>query len=223
MAWSCWLNRALYPQVEQIFESIADTRAKLLQDWTASQWQHLAELAESLGQDLPPDPQLLKARLEQMLDLSELFLVDTQGCITTSTWAPRCGARDQTPEAVARGLLGPFLHGPYSDAQTLAIGPSTSRFHDAVPLMFYQPLKFEGRVVGCLCGRVPNDVLGDLIQREAGHIYPESGDNYLFMVDSRFDASIQAGTALSRSRFEDATFTHGENLKQGVHIAFGTV
>ena len=62
-----------------------------------------------------------------------------------------------------------------------------------------------------------------MIQREAGHVYPESGDNYLFMVDSRFDSRIQPGTALSRSRFEDATFSHGENLKSGVHTRWGTV
>lgn len=89
--------------------------------------------------------------------------------------------------------------------------------------MFYQPLRHAGKVLGCLCGRVPNDVLGDLIQREAGHIYPESGDNYLFMAQSRFDLAIQPGIALSRSRFEDATFTHGENLKSGVHTPWTTV
>ncbi|GAL21102.1 methyl-accepting chemotaxis sensory transducer [Vibrio maritimus] len=70
---------------------------------------------------------------------------------------------------------------------------------------------------------MPNDVLGDLIQREAGHIYSESGDNYLFMVESTFDPSIAQGVALSRSRFEDNTFSHGENLKQGVQTDWGTV
>lgn len=99
--------------------------------------------------------------------------------------------------ALAQGLKAPFLHGPYSDPLTLQVGPSSSRFHDEVTLMFYQPLMHEGKVLGCLCGRVPNDVLGDLIQREAGHIYPESGDNYLFMAQSRFDPGIQPGTALS--------------------------
>ena len=75
-----------------------------------------------------------------------------------------------------------------------------------------------------LAGRVPNDVLGDLIQREAGHIYPDSGDNYLFMTESNFDPSIQQGIALSRSRFEDKTFSLGENLKEGVRTKnWGTV
>ncbi|MBV0932725.1 methyl-accepting chemotaxis protein [Marinobacterium weihaiense] len=66
-------------------------------------------------------------------------------------------------------------------------------------------------------------MLGDLIQREAGHVYPESGDNYLFMVESRFDPAIAPGTALSRSRFEDDTFSHGENLKSGIHTRWGRV
>ena len=35
--------------------------------------------------------------------------------------------------------------------------------------------------------------------------------------------SIQPGTALSRSRFEDATFSLGDNLKQGVRTDYGTV
>ena len=89
--------------------------------------------------------------------------------------------------------------------------------------MFYQPLQAQGQVIGCLCGRVPNDVLGDLIQREAGHVYPESGDNYLFMVNSVFDTSVQPGIALSRSRFDDDAFTHGENLRSGVQTQWGTV
>ena len=68
-----------------------------------------------------------------------------------------------------------------------------------------------------------NDVLGDLIQREAGHIFHESGDNYLFMVKSVLDPSIEPGVALSRSRFEDRTFSLGDNLKDGVQTAFGVV
>ncbi|PTB84051.1 methyl-accepting chemotaxis protein, partial [Pseudidiomarina aestuarii] len=78
-------------------------------------------------------------------------------------------------------------------------------------------------VVGALCGRVPNDVVSDLIQREAGHVYPESGDNYIFMVESRFDPMIHQGVALSRSRFEDNTFSHGENLKSGINTHWGVV
>jgi methyl-accepting chemotaxis protein len=106
---------------------------------------------------------------------------------------------------------------------TLALGPSTSKFHDAVTLMFYQPLLQNGQPVGAVCGRVPNDVVSDLIQREAGHIFHESGDNYLFMAKSAFDPNIAPGTALSRSRFEDKTFSLGDNLKDGIRTAWGVV
>lgn len=224
MGWSCRLNRRLYPQMEQIFDSIAETRVRILQHWTSAHWQHLAELAERLGKDFAQiDPQLLHSKREQAADFSELFVIDPHGEVLASTSPAHCKQRDLSPQAVARGLSQPFLHGPYSDPLTLSIGASTSRFHDAVTLMFYQPIVLDGQQLGCVCGRVPNDVLGDLIQREAGHIYPESGDNYLFMVDARFDPGIPAGTALSRSRFEDGTFSRGDNLKSGLHTDWGVV
>lgn len=89
--------------------------------------------------------------------------------------------------------------------------------------MFYQPILQAGQRIATLCARIPNDVLGDSIQREAGHIFHESGDNYLFMVKSVLEPSIEPGVALSRSRFEDRTFSLGDNLKDGVQTAFGVV
>ena len=224
MGWACRLNTPAYPIIEKTFEAIAQTRVKLLHNWARDHWEHLAELAASLAQDFAHlDNSLLSEKLGQTTDISELLVVKADGQIIASSWARHCNARDLPPRALAEGLQQPFLHGPYSDPLTLEIGPTTSRFHDEVTLMFYQPLTQAGKVLGCLCARVPNDVLGDLIQREAGHIYPESGDNYLFMVRAQFDAGIAPGTALSRSRFEDNTFTHGENLKSGVHTAWGSV
>lgn len=221
MRWSCWLNREVQPAIGQAFEGISQSRVRLLQGWAAAHWEHLAELAESLGGDaLVADSGLLDDKRAQMPDFSELFVVDAAGRVSASSHAGHNGRSLADARALQQGLRAPFLHGPYSDPLTLALGPSTSSFHDAVTLMFYQPLA-DGR--GCLCGRVPNDVLGDLIQREAGHIYPESGDNYLFMVESRFEPSIQPGTALSRSRFEDSTFSLGDNLKDGVATRWGTV
>jgi hypothetical protein len=85
------------------------------------------------------------------------------------------------------------------------------------------PLRLHDQPDACLCARLPNDVVGDLIQREAGHIFHESGDNYLFMVQARFDPAIAPGTALSRSCFEDRTFSGGDNLKDGVKTAYGVV
>ncbi|VVO73653.1 hypothetical protein PS903_01397 [Pseudomonas fluorescens] len=224
MGWSCRLNRSAYPVIEQTFEAIAETRVQLLHNWTREQWEHLAELADHLGHDFAHlDSAMLMDKLRQAEDFSELFVVDVAGNVIVSTWNRRGNTRLEHTRALAEGLKAPFLHGPYRDPLTLNIGPSSSRFHDEVTLMFYQPLKAEGKVLGCLCGRVPNDVLGDLIQREAGHIFAESGDNYLFMAQSRFDPAIEPGTALSRSRFEDGTFTHGENLKSGVHTSWKTV
>ncbi|WP_425272960.1 methyl-accepting chemotaxis protein [Pseudomonas reidholzensis] len=224
MGWACRLNRSSYPVIEQTFEAIAHTRVQLLHNWAREHWEHLAELAEQLAPGFADlDSALLRNTLVQAEDFSELFVVDASGNVLTSTWPQRGTPRIEHMAALAQGLKAPFLHGPYIDPLTLRIGPSSSRFHDEVTLMFYQPLKVDGKVLGCLCGRVPNDVLGDLIQREAGHIYAESGDNYLFMAESRFDPAIQPGTALSRSRFEDGTFTHGENLKSGVHTPWSTV
>ncbi|WEZ87066.1 methyl-accepting chemotaxis protein [Pseudomonas sp. NyZ480] len=224
MGWACRLNRTSYPVIEQTFEAIAQTRVRLLQSWAREQWDHLAELAERVDGDLAQlDRAALVDKLGQAEDFSELFVVDRHGSVIASTWAQRGSSQLERTDALAQGLKGAFLHGPYSDPLTLQIGPSSSRFHDAVTLMFYQPLIVAGKTLGCLCGRVPNDVLGDLIQREAGHIFTESGDNYLFMAQSCFDPSIEPGTALSRSRFEDGTFTHGENLKSGVHTPWSTV
>ncbi|HDS1736952.1 methyl-accepting chemotaxis protein [Pseudomonas sp. BP8] len=224
LGWSCWLNKSTYPVIEQTFEAIAQTRVRLLQNWAREQWEHLAELAHGLPADLANlDSAMLIDKLNHAEDFSEIFVVDARASVIASTWNRRSEQRHEHTAALAEGMKAPFLHGPYRDSLTLQIGPSSSRFHDEVTLMFYQPVEVDGKVIGCLCGRVPNDVLGDLIQREAGHIYAESGDNYLFMAQSRFDQAIQPGTALSRSRFEDGTFTHGENLKSGVNTPWKTV
>ncbi len=224
MSWSCYLNRGHYASVEKTFEGIAQTRKQILTLWAQGQWEHLAGLAERLATAFPElAVDDLQAKKAQMPDVSELFAIDGKGKVLASTHAAHVGRTDLAPGAVQAGLRAAFLHGPYADGLTLQIGPSSSRFHDEVTLMFYQPIVRHGQAVGCLCARVPNDVLGDLIQREAGHIYRESGDNYLFMVQSRFDPGIQPGTALSRSRFEDRTFSLGDNLKDGVRTDFGTV
>jgi len=223
MRWSCWLNRTTYPTIEKAFEGIASTRRNQLVHWGEGNWEFLAALAQQLASDHRSSAALLDEWLKHAPDFSELFVIDLKGKVLASTYTKRTGVIDLHPQAITEGLKAPFLHGPYSDAVTLAIGPSSSKFHDAVTLMFYQPLRKNGQVIGCLCGRIPNDVMGDIIQREAGHVYRDSGDNYIFMVESRFDPSIKPGTALSRSRFEDGTFTAGDNLKDGVNTKFGKV
>ncbi|HSG93786.1 MAG TPA: cache domain-containing protein, partial [Methylotenera sp.] len=228
MAWSCYLNQDIYADVEHTFEAIAATRVKLLEQWSERLWQEMNQLAQTIAEKYPDvDDSLLKDALQSQGDFSELFVVTPQGDVTHSTFNAHLGRKVSSSrsceKALSAGLQDSFLHGPYIDKLTLEIGPSSSKFHDAVTLMFFQPIIVNGESVAVLCGRVPNDVMSDLIQREAGHIYPESGDNYIFMVDSRFDPSLQQGIALSRSRFEDNAFSHGENLKSGIHTHFGVV
>jgi methyl-accepting chemotaxis protein len=221
---SCFLNRHVYGLVEKTFEGIATTRVNILNQWVDSQWEQLEFIAERASPNFPEvDLVWLNERLTSSQDFSELFVINTHGVVISSTFNEHVGLNNLSVNAVAQGVTKPFLHGPYIDQMTLKIGHSSSKFHDEVTLMFYQPIERNGIFYGAVCGRVPNDVLGDLIQREAGHIYPESGDNYIFMVDSNFDNRIQQGTALSRSRFEDNTFSHGENLKSGIHTDWGVV
>jgi len=222
--WSCYLNQEMYPNVEKTFEGIANTRVKLLNSWVNNQWSQLEVLLDIVGGTFPTiQLKALEERKNIVLDVSEYFVIDTHGKVINSTAKERINKTDLEAKALTAGLSNPFLHGPYIDQNTVSIGNSSSKFHDAVTLMFYLPIKQNGISVGAVCARVPNDVLGDLIQREAGHIYKESGDNYLFMVKSEYDQHILPGTALSRSRFEDNAFSHGENLKGGIKTNWGTV
>ncbi|WP_026973171.1 methyl-accepting chemotaxis protein [Aliagarivorans marinus] len=224
MRFACRANRHRIGQIKQTFEGIAQTRVKLMQSWANTQWEFLQDAEMYLSTKSADErTTVLTQLLARNADFSELAVVDPRGRVLASSFSGHLSEQIVDPDKVARGLDKPFLHGPYIDKRSLAVGASSSSFHDEVTLMFFQPFVQQGEVVGCLCGRVPNDVLGDLIQREAGHIFNESGDNYLFMVDSQVDPTIRPGTALSRSRFEDSTFSHGENLKSGVHTRWGTV
>jgi methyl-accepting chemotaxis protein len=224
MRWATHWNRHRYATIEQTFESFAQTRVRLLLDWTQQHWCHLDGVAREVAGTWPAvSADVLKQCRTRAPDFSEVFATDLQGQVIRSTAIDREGAPAAAAGALKAALTGPFLHGPYSDPLTMKLGASTSRFHDAMTLMFLQPVRVAGTVVGLICGRVPNDVIGDLIQREAGHIFHESGDNYLFMVSPVFDPSIKPGTALSRSRFEDNAFTHGDNLKDGVRTDYGVV
>ncbi|CAK0741561.1 methyl-accepting chemotaxis protein [Gammaproteobacteria bacterium] len=224
MGWSSFLNRHTYGVVEHTFEGIADTRKEILTHWVTGHWDYLQRLALMISSEFSNiSAAVLLDRRKHAPDFSELYVTNAQGKILASTHALHVGRQDTNPRAHSEGLKAPFLLGPYSDPETLVLGPSVSKFHDAVTLMFYQPISLGGQTLGCLCGRIPNDVMSDLIQREAGHVYRDSGDNYLFMVESRFDPTIKPGTALSRSRFEDDSFSLGDNLKQGVRTDFGVV
>lgn len=222
---SCFLNKDIYPVIEQTFESIAATRVQLLKVWALNHWDYLGATCSSLMHEDEANWQSsLQKKCAAIADFSEIFIMDQQGVVVSSSYQGRIGTKNYRDQVLRQAKQREqFLHGPYVDNETIKIGPSSSNFHDEVTLMFYQQFKSVNRGTLFLCGRVPNDVIGDIIQREAGHIYSESGDNYLFMVKSKFDPSIQPGIALSRSRFEDNSFSHGENLKSGVNTDFGVV
>lgn len=239
--WSCKLNRSLREDAEHIFEGIAHTRKELLVEWAGEYWGHLEGLARDAANALqgealwkaeaaPVWGGLTAAIRKRAADFSELFVLNGDEEVIFSTYQPHQGKSHKRGSPFEDGLRysrsdrdGRCLYGPYADPLTLEIGPSTSSFHDKMTLLFIYPLTLNGKWEGALCGRVPNDVLGDLIQRESGHVYPDSGDNYIFMAAPKLRAGVAPGTALSRSRFEDRTFTHGDNLKDGVATAWGTV
>ena len=223
MSWATRINRRRYPWLETAFEGMAQTRVRLLTDWANQQWAHLEGFAQSL-----PDLDRLKndwlsARLKIFRDASELFVLAPQGKVIASSYAVHAGKTDIDLSVVNAASKQRFLHGPYVDPLTVQIGARSSSFHDAVTLLFLLPVIQNHRLVAILGARVPNDVVGDLIQREGGHVFHESGDNYLFMAKSVFNPAIQPGVALSRSRFEDRSFSLGDNLKDGVQTEYGVV
>jgi hypothetical protein len=229
--WSYRLNRRLKSDVEDIFEGIAQTRVQLLNGWVEEYWSHLSRLREQIQQNARTDvllERLFSAAQKRGNDFSEIYLLDEKQTVLSSTYAKHVGTTYNPNSSIWRGLETtmqgkPCLLGPYSDLLTLEIGPSSSKFNDKMTLLYIMPLMEDGVWKGAICGRVPNDVLGDLIQRESGHVYPDSGDNYIFMAKPGLNKEILPGTALSRSRFEDLTFTFGDNLKDGVKTEWGTV
>lgn len=223
MRWACRRNRDRLTAMESAFESFAQTRKELLTQWCEQQWRLLESLAELLPLSGGLDRAWLADKQSLLPDASELFVLDQSGELQVSSRERVAGRTRPTGKLWTLIQQGRCLHGPYKDELTRQLGPSSSAFHDAITLMFYQPVLRDGVRVATLGARIPNDVLGDLIQREAGHIFHESGDNYLFMVKSVLDPTLEPGVALSRSRFEDRTFSLGDNLKDGVQTAYGEV
>ncbi|PZD97790.1 methyl-accepting chemotaxis protein [Paenibacillus sambharensis] len=236
------LNAGLRTDVEEIFEGIAETRRDLLMDWSHECWSHMDRLKEKLLEargcsetsGFGVQPQLIRPILEhaygRAADFTELFVLSAEGEVIASTSLSHERALYNQDSILNPALAWcrkdagkRLLYGPYADPVTRTLGPRSSPFHDEMTLLFIEPLTDGGVWQGAVCGRVPNDVIGDLIQRESGHVYPDSGDNYIFMAQPGLDRQIKPGTALSRSRFEDRTFTHGENLKDGVSTDWGTV
>lgn len=224
--WSYKINKHRKNEVEDFFTSISNTRVNTLMEWTEEQWNFLRTTSENLVHiSNEKKSSYLHNQLIKNSYFTELFIINHEYQVIQTTYQKHMSTiYTHTSHPIYIKSLShvlntqqPLLYGPYLDSITNEIGSKSSKFHDEVTILFLQPV-FENNVISyILAGRVPNDVLGDLIQREAGHIYPDSGDNYLFMTQSVLDPSIEQGVALSRSRFEDHSFSFGENLKDGIH------
>lgn len=217
------LNKELRIHSEKVFEGIAKGRKKALENWFNDTWVALeltrdtvVSYLDSFEVNYDEIIGILEEKRTQFKDFSEFFIINQEGIVNVSTYEKHLKKDFRFLPNFQAGMNNkPLMYGPYVDKDTIEVGNFNSKFHDEVTLMFSLPLEYKsaGRKA-VLCGRVPNDVMSDIIQDEDTHIYKESGDNYLFMVKS--NRGIDPGTAISRSRFEDNTFTLGENLKQGV-------
>jgi methyl-accepting chemotaxis protein len=225
------LNKNIKVTSGKVFEGIARGRKKALENWFKDTWLALELTRDSLFAYLDENDvnkeqliKVLEGKRKQFKDFSELFIINMEGKVAYSTSTVNLGKDMSTLPNYIKGMNAiPLMYGPYIDNDTVKIGNCNSKFSDRVTLMFSLPFinKHNGRKA-VLCGRIPNDVMCDIIQDEDTHVYKESGDNYLFMVKS--NRGITPGTAISRSRFEDATFTLGDNLKQGVSTKkWGTI
>ena len=224
-------NKNIKLNSEKIFEGIAKGRKKALETWFKDTWLALELTRDSLltyfdenELDLQDVTKLLEEKRLKFQDFSELFIINKDGIINVSTSTLNIKKEMKSIPNFIEGMKdNPLMYGPYIDPDSVKIGNFNSKFSDEVTLMFSLPYENQqnGRKA-VLCGRIPNDVMSDIIQDEDTHIYKESGDNYIFMLDS--NGKIPVGTAISRSRFEDDTFTLGDNLKQGIKTKkWGTI
>ncbi len=217
------LNKNIKDSAEKIFEGIAGGREKALYNWFKDSWAAIEITRDTIISCVEKNSfkedminELLTAKKEQYKDFSEIFILDNEPKVMFSTFRENIGKSRKSFPNFSYGLNGkPYMYGPYIDEESLKIKNSSSHFFDEVTLMFSMP--YENKRSGeieILCVRIPNDVMSDVIQEEDTHVYKESGDNYLFMINS--NRNIAKGTAISRSRFEDKTFSLGDNLKDGV-------
>lgn len=212
------VNRRLKNHSENVFEGISKGRKKALENWFKDKWVQLEITRDTISAFKETEKIIsttLVDKLSQVQDFCELFIIDEEGRVKISTFNKHVGLNMSEFPNYKLGIKGqPLMYGPYEDKNTLDIDLSNKQFADEVTLLFsipYKNLQGECRV---LCARILNDDMSNVIQDEDTHIYKDSGDNYLFMIES--NRGIAPGTAISRSRFEDNTFTLGDNLKDGV-------
>lgn len=212
------LNRNLREHSQKVFEGIANGRKKALENWFKDKWAQIETIKNSLltlddDNDIISD--FLIEKVKKYKDFCEIFILDENGIVSVSSCKKHVGLDMSDLPNFKRGLEGkPLMYGPYIDKKTLDTEIGNKQFVDDVTLMFSITCKNHYGLQRILCCRTLNDDMSNVIQDEDTHIYKDSGDNYLFMVNS--NRGIKPGTAISRSRFEDKTFTLGDNLKDGV-------
>lgn len=212
------LNKNLREHSEKVFEGISNGRKKALDNWFNDKWAQLENIKNSLMALEDDDDIVYSYLLENVKkheDFCEIFVLDENGIVSVSSCKEHLGLDMSDLPNLKAGLEGkPLMYGPYIDKRTLDTDISGKKFADDVTLMFSSRCKNHTDQIRILCCRTLNDDMSNVIQDEDTHIYKDSGDNYLFMVKS--NRGIKPGTAISRSRFEDNTFTLGDNLKDGV-------
>ncbi|MFT8312196.1 MAG: methyl-accepting chemotaxis protein [Sporolactobacillus sp.] len=215
------LNREIGNESEKVFEGISRGRKKALDDWFRDRWVELEnanQIAYSYDERGKKVIDIMKKQIAQSNDFIEFMLLDENGKVIVTTCDKHIGMQlAELPNYIQAMDHQKLMYGPYSDARTLDIDLSDYHFADEVTLMFSLPVANGKGVPRVFMGRVLNDRMSNVIQDEDTHVYKDSGDNYLFMVKT--DRDILPGTAISRSRFEDDTFTLGDNLKDGVRTA----
>ena len=211
-------NRDLKEHSEKVFNGISNGRKKALENWFKDKWAEINNIKNNvLALENKDDiNSYLEETVKSYEDFCEIFIADEQGKVIFSSFNKHIGINiSKLPNFNAAKEGRPLMYGPYSDNLTLDLDFRDKKFYDEVTLMFSDIFNDSEGNMKILCCRALNDDMSNVIQDEDTHIYKESGDNYLFMVKS--NRNIKPGTAISRSRFEDNTFTLGENLKDGVH------
>lgn len=215
------LNGKIKEQSEEVFEGISKGRKKALDNWFKDIWIQLENTSNIIKNIKESDIKFsgeLNSKLKQYESFCEFLILNDKGIVINSTYEGHVGNNMYEFPNFKKGMSDEkYMYGPYEDKSTLDIDLSKKKFADEVTLMFSIPYMNFPNEKRILLGRVLNDDMSNVIQDEDTHVYKDSGDNYLFMIKN--NRGILPGTAISRSRFEDNTFTKGDNLKDGVKTA----
>lgn len=215
------INRNLREHSQNVFDGISNGRKKALDNWFKDKWVQINNIKNSIIALENSDDvinEFLEEKVSKYEDFCEIFILDENGIVSVSSCKAHRGLDMSDLPNIKSALEGKSLmYGPYIDKRTLDTDIRGKKFADEVTLMFSTPCKNHSGQTRVLCCRTLNDDMSNVIQDEDTHIYKDSGDNYLFMVKS--NRGIKPGTAISRSRFEDNTFTLGDNLKDGIKTA----